>query len=194
MTTTSAPESATRTFGPRPPQPPPAPIRRTVLPRLPRPAALAALGLLAALAVTTTAWPTGSGPSAATGPDDSYVRVLEGLDARRAAAFATGEVSQLRLVYVDGAPALTEDLRVLRAYVRQGRRVAGLRHEVRSVTLLAESADEVRLRVLDVVPPFRVVDGAGRAVERHAGRAERSWNLTLRRVGGRWRVAEVAES
>jgi hypothetical protein len=49
----------------------------------------------------------------------------------------------------------------------------------------------VRLSVIDVMPPYRLVDNGGAVVAERPGRGARSWNVVLARVGDRWLVYDV---
>lgn len=187
--TTHPPETATRTFGPRPPlRLAPSPSRR----RLPRAGSVLGLVVVAALSLTVLAWPTGSRRSVAGPAPTDYAEVLEALDAQRAAAFSTGEVEALRRVYLAGTEVLRADAELLTAYARQGRRVAGLRHELASVSVVEEATARVVLRVVDRMPAVRVVAVDGALLARHAGRAERAWLVELVRVDAGWRIVSVA--
>jgi hypothetical protein len=154
------------------------------------------VGLVAAVAVTLLAWPTGGRTSVAEPglSRPAWAEVLAGLDAQRAAAFATGEPEALHRVYAEHTAALRSDVDVLRGYVRRHLRVAGLRHELVSVDVLRETPDRVTLRVVDTIPAFRVLDPDGRVVERLTGRPERAWVLTLVRSGARWQISELASA
>lgn len=90
------------------------------------------------------------------------VEVLRRWDARRANAYAAGDVRALRGLYV--ARAGTPDLAVLRAYLRRGFRVQGMSMQLLGVRVLVATGSRVRLRVTD-----RLVGAvAVRAGERHA--------------------------
>jgi hypothetical protein len=157
-----------------------------------RPAVLLTVVALAAITLTLLAWPTGGDRSVAAAPAQPYADVLRDLDAQRAAAFATGEPEALTRVYQAGTEALSRDTQVLSSFAARGQRVAGLRHELVSVTALEASGDRVVLRVVDRMPAFRVESAEGDVVERHAGRAEQTWRVDLVRTGGGWRIAALA--
>jgi hypothetical protein len=123
----------------------------------------------------------------------SWVGVLRGLDAVRSGAFARADGRALHRVYTAGSPALRRDRAQLRRMTRAGLRAAGLRLQTRAVTELERSAEQVRLRVVDVLPAYRLVGADGSVVAQRRGRGEATWTVTLRRAGdGRWRIYDVA--
>jgi hypothetical protein len=177
--------------------------RRGVHPPRWRPALTVLLGAtaLAMAAVTGIAWagagagsrPGGVRPAAGTAAaSSSWETVLGRLDAARSRAFGRGAVGGLAEVYLDGSPASGRDRAALARLQRAGLRADGLRLETRSVTELARAGDEVRLRVVDEMSPYRLVDSAGTVVDERPGRGAARWTVTLRRSGGRWRVYDVA--
>ncbi len=196
-------------------------VGRPALLRRWRPAVAALLGAVAVAtaAVTGIAWAgSGSGsaparslgasagavaeqtagePAAATRsasspePEQSWADVLGALDAERSAAFAAGDVDQLWRVYTAGSPAGRRDRRQLSGLREACLRAEGLRLRILRVTELRRTQRHVRLRVVDVLRPHRVVDGSGAFVERRPGRTARTWTVTLSLDGGRWRVYDV---
>jgi hypothetical protein len=123
----------------------------------------------------------------------SWVGVLRGLDAVRSGAFARADGRALQHVYTAGSPAFRRDRAQLRRMTRAGLRAAGLRLQTRAVTELQRSAEQVRLRVVDVLPAYRLVGADGSVVAQRSGRGEATWTVTLRPAGdGRWRIYDVA--
>lgn len=123
----------------------------------------------------------------------SWVGVLRGLDAVRSGAFARADGRALHRVYTAGSPALRRDRAQLRRMTRAGLRAAGLRLQTRAVTELERSAEQVRLRVVDVLPAYRLVGADGSVVAQRRGRGEATWTVTLRPAGdGSWRIYDVA--
>ena len=206
-----------------PAEPDPPPRRRTVRPRWrPTLAVLLGGTAVAMAAVTGIAWAgAGSGsapggvrgtaaPASTPGPTptpthpvppslmstpspSSWGGVLRGLDAVRSGAFARADGRALHRVYTAGSPALRRDRAQLRRMTRAGLRAAGLRLQTRAVTELERSAEQVRLRVVDVLPAYRLVGADGSVVAQRRGRGEATWTVTLRRAGdGRWRIYDVA--
>jgi hypothetical protein len=148
--------------------------------------------LLAVLAVVVSVLappPDGRAPADAT---PAAVRVLHDWDARRAAAWAHGDPGALRSLYVAGSCSRRADRAALTAYAGRGLRVPGLRFQVASVDVLARSPGRLVLAVTDrLVTAVAVGDGARWRLpaDRWSSRV-----VSLRRVGGAWRVVEVAEA
>jgi hypothetical protein len=120
-------------------------------------------------------------------------RVLHGWDADRAAAYARGDPSTLRRLYLPGSRAGVRDVRVLRVYAERGLVVRGLRTQVLALHVRSASRTRLELEVTD-----RLV--GGRAVERRSsGDAGVSLPsdvpttrvLVLRRESGEWRMRSV---
>jgi hypothetical protein len=115
--------------------------------------------------------------------------VLWEWDDRRAAAYATGSVPQLRRLYVDGSAAGRADVRRLRGYVGRGLVVTGMRMQLLAVEELRVSPRLLRLRVTD-----RLVGAVAHRRAASIGLPRDSVStheLTLSRVGRDWRVQSV---
>lgn len=123
-------------------------------------------------------------------PGSRARRVLHRWDARRAQAWAHGDLRDLRALYSSGSAAGRHDVAMLRAWADRGLRVRGLRVQLLAVRVLDRAPDRLLLRVTD-----RVVDG-------RAGAPGRGWvplpgdrpttrRVRLQRTDGRWRVAAV---
>ena len=119
--------------------------------------------------------------------------VLHGWDADRATAYARGDPSALRRLYVRGSRAGVRDLRVLRAYADRGLVVHGLRTQLLSLRVLTSAPDHLVVEVVD-----RLVGGraAPRSGARGAGvllpaDAPSTRRVVLVRRAGEWRVSSV---
>jgi hypothetical protein len=130
--------------------------------------------------------------------------VVSRLDALRSSAFAAGDAAPLASVYVPGAAAYTADLRTVSSLTSRGLRARGFVATVEHVTAdpaaasttstgTATSAAPVveRLRVVDRLSGYSLVDEAGRVVGRGAPRAARAFTMSLEYVAGAWRVAAI---
>ncbi|HEU0129357.1 MAG TPA: protein kinase, partial [Mycobacteriales bacterium] len=191
----------TRDFGPRPPRPPePAPPARSrrlrALPALalPAPARAVAVAALVLLLAVLAGWSLPRATSAgalAPAPGPDWTATLAALDAARSAAFARADARGLDAVYAPASAPLAADRALLARYAARRTRVADL-HLV-PVTVVPVRADDAVavLEVTDRLLPYTVVDAAGRPVERWPGRDARRWRITLRRVAGQWRIADV---
>lgn len=125
--------------------------------------------------------------------ESEAAELLRDWDARRAEAWAAGDVVGLRSLYVAGSRSGEVDVGMLRRYVARGLVVEGLSTQVLSLALLRDpSPGTVRLKVTDRVAGGRAVtrDGAARAlpVDEASTRV-----VTLRRVDGAWLVAEARD-
>ncbi len=135
-----------------------------------------------------------TGPASSSEPEQSWAEVLGALDAERSAAFAAGDVDRLARVYTAGSPAGRRDRRQLTGLRGAGLRAEGLRLRILRVTELRRTQRHVRLRVVDVLRPHRVVDGSGVLVEHRPGRTAVTWTVTLALEGGRWQVYDVTRA
>lgn len=154
-------------------------------------AALAALGVLLVivLGVVTArddGEPTGPGPQVRS---SAAVAALAQWDARRARAWAAGDIGALRSLYVDGSRSGHQDAAMLQAWVDRGLRVRGLETQVLRVDVLRHDEHVWVLAVTDRVRGGVAV-GDGREIGLPADRAS-ARRITLRLVAGRWLVEEV---
>jgi hypothetical protein len=127
------------------------------------------------------------GAPAADGPRD----VLDDWDARRARAWAAGDVAALRRLYVDASRTGRADARMLASYVDRGLTVRGLRTQVLALEVLDASPDVVDVRVTDRLVGAEAVDG--RTVVPLPDDRPSTRRVTLRLVEGEWLVDEVRE-
>lgn len=116
---------------------------------------------------------------------------LDRLDRTRAAAYATGDRTLLRRVYVRGTAAEQADLAVLDQLSATGRTVTGLRHRLVQVTPHRTDAERAELRVVDVLREHTVRDSSGTRLETRPGRNSARSVVVLRRVQGEWRLERV---
>lgn len=128
-------------------------------------------------------------PVASAVTPDPAVEALRSWDARRAAAWASGDVAALRRLYVAGSRTGRQDAALLRAYADRGVRVTGLQVQLLAVDVLVRSDHRLVLVVTDRL---------ARVVARRAGARLRlpedrpsTYRIVLRRVAGEWRVVEV---
>jgi hypothetical protein len=117
------------------------------------------------------------------------VDVLGSWDRSRAAAYSSGDVAALRRLYVRGAPAGRNDVRVLREYVARGLVVRDLALQRSEVEVLAASDGRLRVELVERLAGAAVVATDGE-VALPADRPERRV-VTLVRGERRWQVAAV---
>ena len=113
--------------------------------------------------------------------------MLREWDQRRAAAWASGDLAALRSLYVPRSTAGERDAARLSRWLDQGLRVRRLETQVLKVRVLAERRDAVRLAVTDRIARAETSSGL-----RLPGDAASTWRITMRRVGGEWKVAAVS--
>lgn len=136
---------------------------------------------------TPAAGPPAVAPSPVAGPRE----VLADWDARRATAWADGDVAALRDLYVAGSPTGRADARMLSAYVERGLRVEGLATQVLALEVINESADSLTVKVTDRLAGGDVV---GESVSRRLPRDRATTRtLVLKRVEGVWLVASAQD-
>jgi hypothetical protein len=131
-------------------------------------------------------FPAASAPAART----DWSGVMAALDAARDGAFENADAAALDGVYLPGSPAGEADRRTLGQLVAAGAHASGLSLELTSVTVESQTSQRVVLLVRDALPGYDIVAVSG--ARRHvAGRGERSWIVTLSKVGGSWRIDTV---
>lgn len=149
--------------------------------------------LVAALTATVVVLGESRRPARQVEPDTdpSAREVLRAWDARRARAWEQADVAALRALYTSGSEAGRADARMLRAYVRRGLAVRGMRSQVLAFEVVREGED-----LIEVVLTDRVVGAVAVAGSREwplPVAAPRERTIDLRRSGGTWLVAAVAE-
>lgn len=143
---------------------------------------------LPAATPTADASPVGSpGPSA--GPD--WRRILEGLDAVRAAALHGADPAVLARVYVSGSPGLAADTAALLRLRRQGHTARGVRHQFQSVQQTSYDGGTAVLRVVDMLAAYVVVDAAGGVVRSVPARARSRFVAELQLTPHGWRLRQM---
>lgn len=133
-------------------------------------------------------------PSAGATPADvapDWSEVLDELDAARAQAFADGDAGALTGVYAPGSPGLAADRALVSAVVEAGQTARGVRHTVRSVQEQERTDATARLRVVDVLDAYELVDSAGAMVGRVPSRGDAPYLVELTRTPDGWRLVQV---
>lgn len=119
--------------------------------------------------------------------------VLRRWDRARGRAFAEGDVDALRSLYVQGSAAGTSDVRLLRAYLRRGLTVTGMRMQVLTLEVLHEEPTRLRLLVTDRLTGAVAV-GPGTRVRLPEDQASTRVIELRRTASGAWRVAGVSSA
>jgi hypothetical protein len=116
--------------------------------------------------------------------------VLHAWDARRADAWAHGDLAALRALYVRRSAAGRADLAMLRAWRARGLRVVGLHEQLLELRVRAATGSRLVLVVTDrVASAYAVGAGVRIPLPRDAPTTRR---LVLLRRAGEWRMAAVA--
>lgn len=145
---------------------------------------------------TGTGFDPGSASDGPSRPEARAAAVLRAWDAHRAQAWAAGDARGLRDLYVPGSVAGRADVAMLARWRRRGLAVEGLTTQLLAVHVVSAGPRRLVLRVRDRVTGARVAPagptstGPGPATPLAAG-AEATWEVALRHLGGRWRVASV---
>jgi hypothetical protein len=113
-------------------------------------------------------------------------------DAGRARAWASGDVTALRSLYTRASAAGQRDASMLRTWSDRGLRVEAMQTQVLAVRVVVRTPDRMVLVVTDRLARA-VATGRGHRVELPGDRVT-TRRVTLRLVGGRWRVASVLPS
>jgi serine/threonine protein kinase len=121
-----------------------------------------------------------------------WTAIVARLDALRARAFADADPADLASVYEPGAAVYATDLATVRSLVSRGLHAQGFRATVHRVTPVSGDAGSERLRVVDALSGYRLVDDAGDVVGQGAARPPRAFTMRLAKVDGSWRVAAIA--
>jgi hypothetical protein len=121
----------------------------------------------------------------------SWADVLAGLDQARSRAFAAADPSALDAVYAAGSPALARDRLRVAQLRHAGLTAQGVRLDTQSVRVVRSSQESVVLRVVDVMPPYRLVAPGGGTAASRPGRPAEQWSVTLVWAGGQWCVHDV---
>jgi hypothetical protein len=120
--------------------------------------------------------------------------VLDALDRGRAEAFAAGVAGQLRETYAAGSPLLASDRAAIERLRSAGQTARGVRHTIRSVTVVSDDGRVAVLRTIDVLAAYDVLDASGRVVQRSAERASAAFVVTLDWTGAGWRLQQITRA
>jgi hypothetical protein len=131
-----------------------------------------------------------SPPAVTTAPQD-WRAILRGLDARRNQAFQEGRADLLGEVYAAGSPAGAADRETLDGLVASGVHAVGLRLMVDQIDVLGSSETSARLRVVDHLPAYGLVDANGALVESRTARGPATWTVELRGSPAGWRIWSI---
>jgi hypothetical protein len=134
--------------------------------------------------------PARAEPAAAAPAGPPAREVLRTWDARRAAAWAAGDVRALAAGYTPRSVAGRRDVARLRAWRARGWRVEGLRTQVGALRVVRSTSTSLVLLVADRVAGGVAVRPGAAPVALPRDRWD-TRQLVLLRLAGRWRVASV---
>ena len=165
-------------------------------------AALTLSGLTGLLGPDSEEPPPGSAPTsaapaprvqqAAAGDELRHaLRVLNGWDRARSAAYEAGDSRRLGGLYTPRSPARAADLALLAGYAGQGIRVRDLRMQLLSLEVLEAAPRRLRLRVTDRVHGATAVGPQGGVRLRPDPPSTRVVVLVRAEPRGTWRVSAV---
>lgn len=150
-------------------------------------------GLVLAVAVAIALLTGGDRPAptrqAAIASIDEGVGILHGWDRSRARAYADGDASALRRLYVEGSRTGRRDVAILKRYAQRGLRIRGLANQLLGVRTLHESQDRLVLEVTDRLVGGVAV-GRGHRLALPGDQVSRR-RVVLRLIDETWRVAEA---
>jgi hypothetical protein len=117
--------------------------------------------------------------------------VLHGWDDRRAAAWAAGDPSALRSLYVPGSATGRADTAMLRRWHQRGLRVEGMRMQVLDIEVRRATVGRLDLVVTDrLTGAVAVGPGVRRSLPRDGVTTRR---IVLARESGVWRVVQASD-
>jgi serine/threonine protein kinase len=120
-----------------------------------------------------------------------WTPVVARLDSLRASAFAKADPTLLSEVYAPGAAAYSADLETVRSLASRGLHAQGFVASVEHVAVESSTATTARLRVIDRLAAYSLVDGSGDVVGRGAARPTRAFTMQLTNLDGRWLVSAI---
>jgi hypothetical protein len=149
--------------------------------------------LSAAPGVPSAPGPSGR-PATETAAGERYaVGVLHDWDARRAAAWASGDETALSGLYTPSSPAGAADVRLLRRYAARGLVVRDLRMQVLRARVLVRRPARLVIEVTDRVAAATAVRADDKTVRRPMpADGPTTRRLVLRRDAGDWRMDQVS--
>jgi len=130
--------------------------------------------------------------TAAVRPVARALGVLRVWDHRRAGAWAAGDATALKALYLPGSRTGRRDLAMLGAYERRHLRVTGMRRQVLAVRVRWNGPRELTLVVTDRLAEARVTGRRTRSVLPRSRPTTR--RIVLRHTSTGWCVAEVYDA
>jgi len=129
------------------------------------------------------------------GSDQDWLAVVAALDASRAAALTTRDVSRLGEVYTASAAARAADARQIRAMTAAGYHVTRAAHRLSSATLAhLDVGGAVTVRVVASLPSYPVLNADGLQVGHTAAAEPATVLLRLEPTDGGFRISRITRS
>jgi hypothetical protein len=120
-----------------------------------------------------------------------WLAVVAALDRARADALIAADPAMLSEVYTDDSPARAADAGEIAAMVTAGLRVADAGHRLQSATLVADDPGATRVRVVESLPAYPVLDADGTQVASTGASARSTVVLELVRTTAGYRISRV---
>jgi len=124
-------------------------------------------------------------------PDPDWRALVVRLDAARASAFEQADPSRLADVYVVGSAPYATDHATIASLATRGVHASGFQATVEHVRLESERVTTARLRVVDRLSAYDLLDSAGHVVGHGAARPDRAFTMRLTWAAGKWRVSRI---
>jgi eukaryotic-like serine/threonine-protein kinase len=125
-------------------------------------------------------------------PKAFWVARVTHLDNLRAATFARADSLLLLSVYDVTSPAYSTDLATVSSLASRGLRARGFTATVESVTPESLTAGTEKVRVVDRLSGYSLVDASGHEVGRGAPRPARAFTMSLTEYDGTWLISAIA--
>ncbi len=122
-----------------------------------------------------------------------YRPIVARLFALRARAFDTGHISLLDSVYAPTSFVHDMDSASLRILRSQHVHTRGFGQHIVKMAILDVAIGRVEMAITATIPPYTVVDQAGRIVARHAGRTQR-FGMSIERRHGVWLIQTLGRA
>jgi eukaryotic-like serine/threonine-protein kinase len=113
------------------------------------------------------------------------------LEFLRTQAFAHGDATELAAVYAPRAAAYATDKSTLSSLASRGLRARGFAATVERVSAESGTRTTERLRVVDRLSGYDLVDASGKVVGHGAARPARAFTMQVSNASGRWRVTAI---
>jgi len=138
--------------------------------------------------------PAAEPTTATAGETITWTQTLQSLDAQRANAFWTLDLTALDKIYVPGTPPWRADRALLSTYRKQQVRVQGLRIQIDNTTITRRTATTITLKTTDHLTAGQAVDHLGTRTALPPGTpTTRLITLTTTSTRRTWRITSITK-